>query len=229
MRRIDSETEAALRLMTWNMQGGNEGKYDKISQYMKHYKINIVCLQETGTLPNSYVNREATINDVRIRTGAVSGLAPGGMLCSVVNYNNDAGGHNRCSLAILSEPAVLKIWAIPGPSKLRPIIGIQLAGNRWIYCVHAPSGHPSSAAGVTSSMLDDIPLAHANWACIGDYNCSPDRINCANTTAAGGLAPTHIGGGRLDYAIARNLSVIHQNQGVVPLVSDHYSQIFDIQ
>jgi len=221
MRRVK------LRLMTWNMQGGNKDKYLQIAQYMKKYKINIACLQETGTLPNDYAKTPATINNINVKTGDFKVGASAALIFTTLNYDNDIGQNNRCSMAILSEPAVLGMWAIPGPNRLRPLVGIKIPGDMWIYTVHAPSGNPNAASGVTKSMLDDMPLAHGKWICVGDYNCPPTDIAGGNLTAIGGLKATHKNGGRLDYAVTGNIKLTLQDQGIEPLFSDHWSQIFD--
>ncbi|HVJ52186.1 MAG TPA: endonuclease/exonuclease/phosphatase family protein [Aliidongia sp.] len=215
--------------MTWNMQGGNKDKYYQIADYMKKHNINIACLQETGTLPKDYAKNPKTINNIALNTGDFKTGASSGMIYTTINYDNDTGQNNRCSMAILSEPAVLDMWAIPGPNNLRPLLGIKIPGDIWVYTVHAPSGNPNSASGVTVSMLDDMPLAQRTkrWVCAGDYNCPPAQIGGGGRTTVGGLAPTHKNGGMLDYAVTGNIALTHQSQGIEPLFSDHWSQIFD--
>lgn len=214
-----------MRYLTWNMQGGNDGKFSNIAGFMRKNGIQIACLQETGTLPSQYVQDTRSINGIRVNTGTYNSGGRSGANLSVMNFNNNLGQNNRCSLAIFCEEAVLDYDVVAAPTdKLRPMIGISIPGDRWIYCIHAPSS--SGAAGVATSMLRQIPATRTKWACFGDYNCEPARIQCpANAAIIGGTNSTHQNGGKLDYVVSKTIKM--SLLAVPKLVSDHYSQAFE--
>lgn len=214
-----------MRYVTWNMQGGNDGKFGDVASLMQKNGIQVACLQETGTLPSQYVQQTKTVNGIQVSVGTFNGGGSSrGANYSVINFNNNLGQNNRCSLAIFCEDAVLDYAVVAAPSdRLRPMIGIRISGDRWIYSIHAPSS--KSAAGVASSMLRQIPAAQTKWACFGDYNCEPAQIQCPGGAATvGGTASTHQNGGKLDYVVAKGITLAPAK--VTKLVSDHYSQAF---
>ena len=212
-----------MRLMTWNMQGGNDGKFSLVANFMKKHKIQVACLQETGTLPKQYVDDTRTVNNVALSLGTFSTGSRSGFL-SVVNFDNDLGRNNRCSLAIFCEEAILDYDVIAAPANaLRPLIGIKIPGDRWIYSIHAPAS--GGAAGTASAMLNNIP-AGRNWVVLGDFNCDPSSMRSKGFTVTSGGSPTQQSGGTLDYAVSSNITLSHASS-LDSLTSDHYSQVFD--
>jgi hypothetical protein len=216
-----------MRFMTWNMQGASGGKIGQVMAHMSLHGIEVACLQETGGFPEEYLNDAETIGNLVLYTGTVS---RNHRYYDVLQYDSTVSygaGNNRCSLAILCEPAILEKNVVEHASeKLRPLIGIKISGDRWIYNIHAPSS--SGAAGVSNRLLSDIPAAHALWACLGDYNCAPASLTRpAGTNVVNGQQITHQNGGILDYAVTCGMQLTLQSQ-LSFLSSDHYSQIFQL-
>jgi hypothetical protein len=213
------------RILTWNMQGGD--KMHLLTAYVRSNDIDVACLQECGVLPDGFVGNTAArnVNGVSLKEGTVK---IGKEIWSVINFcaSQLDADNKRCSLAIMTRLAVLDHWAVSASSRLRPLIGIKLPGDLWVYTIHAPSN--ASAAGVSDSLLDDVPLSH-KYICLGDWNCAKATLrgNGSMYNAVSGGSSTHQSGGLIDYAVTKGVSARFV-QSTATLASDHYSQVFEI-
>jgi hypothetical protein len=132
-------------------------------------------------------------------------------------------------MTILCKDVVLNYTFVDAQDpKLRPLLGIELPGNRWVYTIHAPSGKPAFAKKTIISMLTQ--LGQGPWICVGDFNLDPgDVTDITRWNVEGSGEGTQQSGGELDF-------MVHSLSGVggvtvTPLgtMSDHRALSFDVK
>ena len=218
-----------MRVVSWNLQGSNDGKLGHLTDYMAKHEVEIACLQEVGALPAGYINNQQLVNGYWLGTGQVKRR---GMIYDIVHFDtgpNLAAGNGRCSLAVLCGTAMLGTHVVGlAGAALRPLLGVNVPGHKWFYSIHAPSGRGAQGAAVAAAMLANIPQAQQRWACFGDFNCDPAALNLpvgAAITNSG--QATHQGGHEIDFAVSRAIGLDAMNH-LPRLASDHYSQVYQV-
>ncbi|WP_435106948.1 hypothetical protein [Arhodomonas sp. AD133] len=190
------------------MQGGTdsiESKWNKyVNQLVQH--IDYICLQEAGALPQTSTPAPGPV------PGWATAAPPAAFAWQYHIWNigtqsrpknvhilwgqTDTAG-NRVNLAICSliAPGAL-LYAPPGLAGGRPAMGMQFAPLVNIYTLHAFSGGGGDAGG----LITNIGAGPAPWFALGDYNRAPTWAPPLGVLC-GPDAPTHQGGGELDYMI----------------------------
>jgi hypothetical protein len=231
-----------MKIVTWNMQGGQAS--DGVGKKRKKLEgtnisdalgllskgVDALLLQECGGYPDWDLT-EATCGGLNIRYGwpdVSRRVKP-----FVVWYDsteNSTATHNRCSMAVISKSHTNEIGVVEhGKENLRPLIGIETADGTWIYSIHAPSGVANFAAKVADDLLQTVP--DLKWVVAGDYNCSPALMQGKGYAPVASTHATQQSGNTLDFAIgdAKSTITLLTNGEVPTLISDHYSQCFQIQ
>jgi endonuclease/exonuclease/phosphatase family metal-dependent hydrolase len=230
-----------VKVLTWNMQGGNDEKWGTAKSFLKDYDV--ICLQECGT-PPSYLKSAMAQSTFDANCSYLRGhsekIARNKVSIDIVyhKWETEKDGKEksnpRCSLAILSKSsfdAIHQILPTTHKETRRPVIGIRLEREKvWAYCIHAPSGRPTAAGNYTREMLATIPNDRS-WFCAGDFNCDPRimgaflrRLNGVRVDSTG--KATQQNGGELDYVVVRG--GVAWNMELIGKDSDHYPVSMDL-
>lgn len=215
-----------------------------IMNKFRQNKLDVICLQEAGACPDYLDFKVGHKNGVQYLYGTYTPdggkrrKVPTRESCKLTLYFMwfDTGLHggrsnNRCSLAILSKekPIAYDVIKKKSAPTLRPLIGVQLGGNQWVYSIHAPSGNHKAASGVADSLLKKIKAP--KYVCAGDFNCEPASMTARGHQTFYSEYLTHERGGKLDFLVAKGCRVRTANEANLdPGVeaSDHFSQAFEV-
>jgi hypothetical protein len=234
-------------VVTWNMQGaqasdGNGKKRKKLEGTNISDALNLLSLgvdalllQEVGGYPEGWKLKPVNLaNKVILHCEVVNlGTKRHASEVFVVWYDGKANGmatHDRCNMAVISKSHTATYSAVTHPNSpsLRPLVGLETAKGLWLYSIHAPSGNHNAAAGVANSLLGEID-PNKKWLCGGDYNCSPQDMKGKGWAPVASDYQTHQSGNTLDFAIGKGCSVTLLAADKITMVSDHYSQCFEVQ
>ena len=218
-----------MGLITWNMQGANDGKWLTAKQLLKNDN-QIVCLQECG-VPPGFDNQGQQANGLFLWNENI-GTQFRPFEITIVYWYNLIAANPRCSLAIICIQGLINNTFIDFvPNIQRPVIGVQLNinNNIWVNTIHSPAA--ANAAQVSMQYINLLNPQN-NFLCLGDFNCEPGAIHAQGVPLANVVAPpyaTQQGGGTIDYLV--NFSAPHlgiqadQNPGPMPM-SDHVAVRF---
>ncbi len=237
---------------TWNMQGA-QGYSDPVGQSKKRKAfegtnvsdvlnlvakgdVDVAAIQEAGGAPSGWPLDRRNVGGYALDVGLVSvGTSSRSKSVFVVwydSYENGDASHNRCSIGILSRcytnAAGTRRYGVKSAhAGLRPLVGHETASGVWVYSIHAPSGNHNAASGVAAALIGSIP-AGRRWVCAGDYNCPPNFMTARGYNPIASTQKTHQNGNILDYAIVDANTACTLLGGTQVLVSDHYSQTFQV-
>lgn len=226
-------------VLSWNMQGaGTKEQTSNFSDAIGLFKkglVDVLLLQEAGGCPIEGLD-DITVGSVKLRFGKKRvGSERSGRDAHVVWYDskeNTGAMHDRCSMAIIAADCSGNACVVEHYSAgLRPLIGIETTFGTDVWNIHAPSGNHKAAAGVAASLLSVID--GSKYICAGDFNCSPDDMVNKGFKPVATDSATHQNGNTLDFAIGSKVKVsLYAGKSIfeqVPLlVSDHYSQCFEV-
>ena len=221
-----------MRLITWNMQGGNASTEVKwqtgVMPFIRSVgtggaDADIVCLQECGRVPASAEHQETV--------GEVDCYNWGNYL--LLFYGWDEGGH-RCNLAIVLKE---KNWSdledkyvYPKIAPWRPLLCIELEGVTYM-SIHAIGGTGKDV----QELLDHVHnlKGEENWVVAGDFNREPGAISDGPWVVCPPNKDTHYtaetGKGRkIDFAVrAQNDPLVDGSVLDNLHLSDHYPVMYD--
>ncbi len=222
-----------MRIITWNMQGGNdsaESKWTKgVSILLSQAKADAVCLQESGA-PSGNIKE---LDELKWVGNPPSELKYSYYLWTplkesyyVLWVNTDSSGNTgRVNLAVVSptEPKAF-LYGDPGLKDGRPSIGLILEDN--VFSIHAFA----KGGGDSDGLIKNVEaLGLQSWKVAGDFNrepntwtpsygvtCPPDKVTRPESNK------------KLDYMVKlKGMSV----KGTVLdnfILSDHYPVVFDV-
>jgi hypothetical protein len=222
-----------VKVLTWNMQGGNDEKWGTAKTFLKDYDV--ICLQEGGTPPSYMVNAmtKSTLTNYSYLKDLSEKIGRNKVGYNLAHYTWEStkdgkeASNTRCSLAVLSKLNFdyIRVLAPTTHKKTRrPVIGVRLETDEiWAYCIHAPSGRSFSAAGYTREMVAQM-VGDDEWFCAGDYNCEPLIMerhleDYAGLSVESTGKATQQGGGQLDYVVVSGANAT--DKVLCGLNSDH--------
>lgn len=218
-----------MQLQTWNMQGGNNWQQVEGLASGKPGCPMVICLQECGTPPN-YKLLQTLPNGIQIYSVQIGTISRGSTFYLI--YKEWGASNIRCSLAILGEAAYLdkwigRTWLQNGSSDgTRPMLGLEVEKDCWVFCVHAPSGNHKAAAGHTAAQINravgQVSSNSPSWVCAGDFNAPPDLMKAYGFDVTAPSHATQQSGNILDYFVSTSDTTVEM-MDCKSAVSDHYS------
>ncbi|MFI1105239.1 endonuclease/exonuclease/phosphatase family protein [Streptomyces melanogenes] len=147
----------------------------------------------------------------------------------IVNIYWADPGQQRNGLAFVTRDTVRDAVQLPVHSRFnsRPMLGVQI-GNDWYFTAHALSNgrdRPNDAEDIIETARQFIAGRGLgeDWMVLGDFNRNPARMpaNLQNHIVAAD-APTHQGGGELDFAYTNTGNQTTVNAERRGVNSDHF-------
>lgn len=171
-----------MNIVTWNMQGSNASTENKWNTQVatiltSNAKPDFICLQESGPVPPSAVERESK------RVTDPSGNAvvfycyewkgtESRPSCGIVFYEWDSKSRRVNPAIVFRHPScpsqMEMVWG--GVADWRPALGAEFNG-RWIYSFHAISPRGPDAASVVAAAAANAK--QRPWLVAGDFNREP--------------------------------------------------------
>ncbi|MFH8379023.1 endonuclease/exonuclease/phosphatase family protein [Streptomyces cyaneofuscatus] len=222
---------------SWNMYGQSDGTdgdpesrwHTSVQQILNRDRVDVLALQEAGSAPPPGATRtdrhfpDLGVQEFIYNIGSNSDP-------DIVNIYWADTGQQRNGLAIVTrETTVRDAVQLPVHSRFnsRPMMGVQI-GVRWYFNAHALSNGPTSANDAEDIietarqfMARNAPLDE--WMVLADFNSSPARMRPAlqqHIVAAD--APTHQGGGELDFTYVSDQNQTTSRGERRGLNSDHF-------
>lgn len=222
-----------MRIITWNMQGGNDGAESKwtkgVSVLLKQGEADAICLQESGS-PSGNVE---DLDDLKWIGNPPSTLIYSYFLWTPIKesyyvlwVNTDSSNNTgRVNLAIVSptKPQAY-LYGAPGLKDSRPSIGLVLEDN--VFSIHAFAKGGGDSDGLIKN-VEAIGLQ--SWKVAGDFNREPDTW----TPSYGVLCPPDKATRpeskkKLDYMVKSDGKSVKGTVIDSFIVSDHYPVVFDV-
>ncbi|HET6708315.1 hypothetical protein [Amycolatopsis sp.] len=227
-----------FRPATWNMQGGNDGKWNPGVTSILNAGHDVIALQEAGpSAPRSahYV-RDFHLGGYRVQQYDWSPFGQRGQVGTVtITFMQTDFGANRVNLAIVSRVRPRNFIVVPaatGFAGARPALGVDLNGTVF-YTVHALSGGGNDARRLIDNLASEA--RGRAWGALGDWNRNPwlldvgrgpGEISGSRTI----IRPNHQtqrSGNELDYMVVGNWERPHFAVATMePGGSDHYVVTF---
>ncbi|WP_194823765.1 hypothetical protein [Micromonospora sp. S-DT3-3-22] len=234
---VDPAVAAPLNttpLITFNMQGSNQGVVwtDTIGGYAGSAEI--VLLQEAGPTPPGEARANIPFGPAGLpgRRGYVQHSIWQNQrqeyhiyfLQTDANGGSYVGGRNN--MAIVTRRVADEVDVIRNPDG-RDVLGVRF-GNNWYFTFHGQSNGPggsNESAAMTQRIANRVnQVAGRQWTVAGDFNMEPGTFAApAGSYRYNSGQPTHQSGRELDYALSsenvQNLPVIRgPGRG-----ADHYA------
>jgi hypothetical protein len=199
-----------FRPATWNMQGGNDNKWNPGVVRLLNQGHDVIALQEAGPgAPGSARHvRNYWLNGYRVEQYTWSPLGSRGQVGTVTilfmqTQGGGGGDGGRVNIALVTRATPRSVMVSrPAFAGSRPALGADVNGTVF-WSVHASSrSHGSDAPRLINNMVSIS--GGRPWAALGDWNREPESWDPGRNRGRRIIRPftaTHQGNHELDYMV----------------------------